>query len=164
MTKRIYRSARGKSVDLGSLILQNENTRAVGNMGVNTRGDKINANNEVIEPKTQIMEKRYESQVNTKEDVIPTSARHAQEIEREKYMAEKAKGTEKAHRKAVKAQVKDGINPSPAVLDEPVQKSEASATMPGGLAAAIARAKEIKQEKIKSNKQQTQSKPGVTRL
>ena len=60
MTKRIYRSARGKSVDLGSLILQNENTRAVGNMGVNTRGDKINANNEVIEPKTQIMEKRYE--------------------------------------------------------------------------------------------------------
>ena len=83
MTNRIYRSARGKPVDLGALILKNENTRSVGNMGVNTRGDKLNAKNEVIEPKTQIMEKHYESQINTSDDVIPTSARHAKEIERE---------------------------------------------------------------------------------
>ena len=97
MTNKIYRSARGKPVDLGALILKNENTRSVGNMNVNTRGDKLNAKNEVIEPKTQIMEKHYESQINTSDDVIPTSARHAKEIEREKYMAERMKGTEKAY-------------------------------------------------------------------
>ena len=164
MTNRIYRSARGKPVDLGALILKNENTRSVGNMNVNTRGDKLNAKNEVIEPKTQIMEKHYESQINTSEDVIPTSARHAKQIEREKYMAERMKGTEKAHRKAVKAQIKDGANPDPAVLEEPVASPEVSATVSGGLAAAIARAKEIKQEKLKSTKQQTQSKSGVNRL
>lgn len=164
MTNRIYRSARGKPVDLGALILKNENTRSVGNMNVNTRGDKLNAKNEVIEPKTQIMEKHYESQINTSEGVIPTSARHAKQIEREKYMAEKKRTKEKAHRKAVKAQVKDGANPEPAVLDEPVASPEVSAKVTGGLAAAIARAKEIKQEKLKTTKQQAQSKPGVNRL
>ena len=48
MTKKIYRSARGKAVDIGALMLQNEHTRAVGNMKVNARCDRINANNEII--------------------------------------------------------------------------------------------------------------------
>ena len=62
------------------------------------------------------------------------------------------------------ARIKDGANPDPAVLEEPVASPEVSATVSGGLAAAIARAKEIKQEKLKSTKQQTQSKSGVNRL
>ena len=164
MTKKIYRSARGKAVDIGALMLQNEHTRAVGNMKVNARGDRINANNEIIEPRTQVVEKTYDLQTNVSDEVIPTSARHVKEMEREKYMAEKMRNTEKAHRKAVKAQVKDGANPDPAVLDKPIASPEVSATVSGGLAAAIARAKEIKQEKLKSTKQQTQSKPGVNRL
>ena len=164
MTKKIYRSARGKAVDIGALMLQNEHTRAVANMKVNARGDRINANNEIIEPRTQVVEKTYDLQTNVSDDVIPTSARHVKEMEREKYMAEKMRNTEKAHRKAVKAQIKDGANPDPAVLDKPIASPEVSATVSGGLAAAIARAKEIKQEKLKSTKQQTQSKPGVNRL
>lgn len=164
MTKKIYRSARGKAVDIGALMLQNEHTRAVGNMKVNARGDRINANNEIIEPRTQVVEKTYDLQTNVSDEVIPTSARHVKEMEREKYMAEKMRNTEKAHRKAVKAQIKDGANPDPAVLEQPVASPEVSATVSGGLAAAIARAKEIKQEKLKSTKQQTQSKPGVNRL
>jgi len=41
MTNRVYRSAQGKTVDLGALALKNETVRAVGNMNVNARGDKI---------------------------------------------------------------------------------------------------------------------------
>jgi len=41
MTNKTYRSAQGKTVDLGALMLQNESVRAVGNMNVNARGDRI---------------------------------------------------------------------------------------------------------------------------
>ena len=164
MTKKIYRSARGKPVDIGALMLQNEHTRAVGNMKVNTRGDRLNAKNEVIEPRTQVVEKTYDLQTNVSSEVIPTSARHVQEMEREKYMAEKMRNTEKAHRKAVKAQVKDGVNPDPQKLDQATETPERTTIPSGGLAQAIARAKEIKQEKLKATKQQSESKPGVNRL
>ena len=163
MTKKIYRSARGKAVDIGALMLQNEHTRAVGNMKVNARGDRINANNEIIEPRTQVVEKTYDLQTNVSDEVIPTSARHVKEMEREKYMAEKMRNTEKAHRKAVKAQIKDGENPEPQKLAQPTEAPERTTIPSGGLAQAIARAKEIKQEKLKATKQQTESKPGVNR-
>ena len=45
MTRKVYRTANGKMVDLGALQLQNENVRAVGNMGVNARGDIIDSGN-----------------------------------------------------------------------------------------------------------------------
>ena len=60
MSKRVYRSAQGKMVDLGTLILQNEHVRAVGNMGVNARGDKIDSLNRVIETKTEQIQKHNE--------------------------------------------------------------------------------------------------------
>ena len=41
MTNRIYTTSNGKSIDFGAIQLKNEETRAVGNMGVNARGDKI---------------------------------------------------------------------------------------------------------------------------
>ena len=157
MTKKIYRSARGKAVDIGALMLQNEHTRAVGNMKVNARGDRINANNEIIKS-------YFETGKNVSDEVIPTSARHVKEMEREKYMAEKMRNTEKAHRKAVKAQIKDGENPEPQKLAQPTEIPERTTIPSGGLAQAIARAKEIKQEKLKATKQQTESKPGVNRL
>ena len=48
MTGKIYKSAMGKPVDLGSLILENENIRAVGNMNVNARGDVLDSANQEI--------------------------------------------------------------------------------------------------------------------
>ena len=41
MTKDVYKSSRGKPVDMGALRLKNENERAVGNMKVNARGDAV---------------------------------------------------------------------------------------------------------------------------
>jgi hypothetical protein len=63
MTKQIYRSANGKVVDMGKLILQNENTRAVGNMGVNARGDVLDDQNHVISTKNQQVKRQYDRQI-----------------------------------------------------------------------------------------------------
>jgi hypothetical protein len=63
MTKKIYRSANGKVVDMGKLILQNENTRAVGNMGVNARGDILDHENRVISTKNQQVKRQYDRQI-----------------------------------------------------------------------------------------------------
>jgi hypothetical protein len=65
MTKKIYRTANGKTIDMGKLQLQNENVRAVGNMGVNARGDLLNHENQVISTKQQQVKKQYDRQITT---------------------------------------------------------------------------------------------------
>jgi hypothetical protein len=62
MTKQVYKSANGKTVDMGSLALQNEMTRAVGNMKVNARGDLIDEHNRVISKKTDQVSQTYNQQ------------------------------------------------------------------------------------------------------
>lgn len=64
MTKEIHRSANGKSVDMGSLRLRNENVRAVGNMKVNARGDLVDDKNRVITPKNQQVNQAYNNQTS----------------------------------------------------------------------------------------------------
>ena len=62
MTKEVYKSASGKTVDMGALRLQNEKVRAVGNMRVNARGDEINDNNEVIRTRNEQVKTQYQGQ------------------------------------------------------------------------------------------------------
>jgi hypothetical protein len=62
MTNEVYKSASGKTVDMGALRLQNEKVRAVGNMRVNARGDVINDNNEVIRTRNEQVDKQYQKQ------------------------------------------------------------------------------------------------------
>jgi len=66
MTNEVYRSANGKTVDMGALRLQNEKVRAVGNMRVNARGDVINDNNEVIRTRNEQVSKQYQKQTQPK--------------------------------------------------------------------------------------------------
>jgi len=62
MTREVYRSANGKPVDMGALRLQNEKTRAVGNMRVNARGDEVNGNNQIIRTKAEQVSNQYKKQ------------------------------------------------------------------------------------------------------
>jgi hypothetical protein len=62
MTKKLYKSANGKTIDMGSLALQNEMTRAVGNMKVNARGDLVDEHNRVISTKTDQVNQTYNQQ------------------------------------------------------------------------------------------------------
>jgi hypothetical protein len=65
MTNKIYKSAMGKTVDLGALILQNEHVRAVGNMGVNASGDLLDGSNQVINTRNQQVQRQYSKQTSS---------------------------------------------------------------------------------------------------
>ncbi len=62
MTKEIYKSSRGKPVDMGALRLKNEKERAVGNMKVNARGDAVDDKNQPIKSKPQQVHDQYKQQ------------------------------------------------------------------------------------------------------
>lgn len=58
MTK-VYRTARGKNIDMDKIKLANESALAVGNMRVNARGDAIGANGQIAATRNQIMDRVY---------------------------------------------------------------------------------------------------------
>ena len=62
MAGKIYKTAQGKTVDMGKLMLQHEKVRAVGNMKVNARGDMIDDMNRVISSKNDQVNKQYNKQ------------------------------------------------------------------------------------------------------
>ena len=66
MTKDVYKSARGKPVDMGALRLKNEKERAVGNMKVNARGDAVNEQNHPVQSRPQQVHNQYQKQVQAK--------------------------------------------------------------------------------------------------
>lgn len=84
MTTKVYRTAQGRTVDIGSIIGQNETIRAVGNMGVNARGDKINSDNKTISSRNQQAYKQYRKQTktsNVSDDPVYTCQAHAQQAQ-----------------------------------------------------------------------------------
>lgn len=56
--RQVYRTARGKVVDMNKLINQNELTIAVGNAKVNARGDKLGPNGEIVKTREEILRER----------------------------------------------------------------------------------------------------------
>lgn len=65
MTNKVYKSAMGKKVDMGALMLQNEQVRAVGNMGVNAKGDVVDGSNQVIDQRNRQIQRQYNRQTTT---------------------------------------------------------------------------------------------------
>ena len=63
MTKDVYKSANGKTVDMGAIRLKNEEVRAVGNMKVNARGDLVDDKNQVIVSRHEQVNQSYDQQV-----------------------------------------------------------------------------------------------------
>lgn len=62
----VYRTALGKTIDMGSLASKNELTRAVGNMGVNARGDKIDGAGRIIKSVNDTAADMYAQTVGNK--------------------------------------------------------------------------------------------------
>ena len=150
MSTKQYRTAMGKTVDMGALMIQNEQTRAVGNMGVNARGDQIDSINRVISKKNQQVNKQNKKQ--TASAAIPVSSSNT------------------AHRQT---QVQ-AVDPADAVDNllednEVVQEFEIAPIDPpselqGGLAAAIAKAKTVQQTKLPTLREAAKSGSGVRKL
>lgn len=56
---RVYKTARGRMIDMDKIKLANENVIAVGNMKVNARGDKLGAGGQVEAGRNQLMDQVY---------------------------------------------------------------------------------------------------------
>jgi hypothetical protein len=69
-----YKTALGKTVDMGALSAKNEKTRAVGNLKVNARGDTIDSMGRVITPATSKVNMRYSKTVGNRSSHATKSA------------------------------------------------------------------------------------------
>jgi hypothetical protein len=56
---KVYQTAMGKNIDMARLATKNEHVRAVGNMNVNTRGDIIDSNNNIIQDASKRVNSMY---------------------------------------------------------------------------------------------------------
>ena len=65
MTKKVYRTAQGRKVDLGAIQLQNETVKAVGNMNINARGDVVDPHNNPVQTKNNQVTAHYKKQIKT---------------------------------------------------------------------------------------------------
>ena len=153
-SKRTYRTSQGKAVDLGALLLQNENVRAVGNMGVNARGDRIDNKGKVVDSKVQQTKRQYNKQIGPVDEVPPTSRQAVEDV-----MPAPVDNSPSKKPKAKKPKVSKATP----VVDESV--IDVSPPLPaGGLADAIARARTVKQEQAKTPRQLAQEKAGVKKI
>jgi hypothetical protein len=56
---RVYKSARGKMVDMDKIKLSNETATAVGNMRVNARGDILGSGGQIAQGRNAVMDRAY---------------------------------------------------------------------------------------------------------
>jgi hypothetical protein len=164
MSIKVYTSSRGKVIDMGALRLRNEQVRAVGNMGVNARGDRIDSQGNVIDPKNAQLERRIQRQTNVQELPVPAKpAVPKQPVVNLEEFPDLPEDEEFFEPPTPVAPIVEP-DPIPVVAPAPVepivaQPKEVVDDPNGGLAAAIARAKTVKQELEKTTREKQQSKP-----
>ena len=117
--KRMYRTMQGRMIDIEKLRSANESVRAVGNMGVNAKGDVLGKGGAVVTPEAQIMNKYYEKPRGMVDDtparlkpkpvskITPVAKPQAQPMQVKKTVAQKKTST-KATKKTTVA--KKGID------------------------------------------------------
>jgi len=153
MTSKVYRTAQGKMVDIGAMLLQNETVRAVGigTQPVNARGDLIDSQNQPISSRNQQMSRQYNKQIsNVSNDPVQSSSKVTDSV----------------------AGTPADVPAPPEDFEDNFQKSEttdvaaaaSSLKKAGGLAAAIAKARSVKQEPIVTPRQAAQAASGVTKI
>jgi hypothetical protein len=160
MTRKVYKTAMGKAVDLGALLLQNENVRSVGNMGVNAAGDLVDSTNRVIDQRNRQVQKQYRKQTNVSAMPATTSNVQARKVQAQaQAQAEDQQNITEPDQFDFDETIESLISqpqpqPEPQTISQPTS---------GGLAAAIARSREVKQELEKTLRQKTQEQ-GVRKL
>lgn len=150
---KTYVTANNRVVDIDALRLKNEDVRAVGNMGVNARGDKIDSSNGSVESRNRRVSRQYKKQTNVSDQPVASSIAEAKRL-----AEERAKNVvQDDSPQKVESVSLDNTTP------EPVTANGGDGE-PEGLAAAIARAREVKQEEIVPPRKATQQKPGVKKI
>jgi|GEM_PF-2817740 len=166
---KMYKTSKGAQIDIDAFTSKHENVRAVGNMDVNARGDLLDSTDKKIQSKNQRVSAQYRKQIGTTvaDEPIYSSQRAAKRAQ--SIASEYASSTEQPVTKTI-----DGLDTplpvetktvspdvDPTVHNEPVTE-EAKST--GGLASALAKAREAKQEPLKTPQQIEREKPGVSKI
>jgi hypothetical protein len=134
MTQKTYRTAQGKIVDLGAMMVQNETVRAVGNMSVNARGDIIDNQDRVLATRAEQVNRNLRSQTHATHGPVPSSRSTTKPPEPQltpAQLAEQARKERQAKRDALARGEKVELRG-----DAPTE----------GLAAAMARAEKLKDQ------------------
>lgn len=185
MAKNTVRTLQGKPLDMEKIILKNEKTRAVGNMNVDARGDVLGAHNETVATSTRRVsrEKRRQIERRVQDAPVMNSIKAAKIIAR-RYMEQtelagldtpvEPVDTPVPAPKVDTPTVKPEPAPTPEVKSEPIAKDAVSeetleqvmeqAAKPKGLAGAIAKAREVKQEPLKTPREEARSVDGVKKF
>jgi hypothetical protein len=151
MANKMYRTALGKSVDMGSIVSTNETVRAVGNMGVNARGDVIDNKNTSVSSRNTQVNNQYRKQIRNQVVDAPVGT---------------ASTNASVKQELVPEETIDGLDTTPVVTEEEVAV-EATPTVvkkTSGLASAIAKAREVEQKKLKTPREEARGKTGVKKI
>jgi hypothetical protein len=71
MSKRVYKTANGKALNIDAIMSQNEESIAVGNMRVNARGDELGPGGKIERTRDKIMAEYYKLNTPVASDYIP---------------------------------------------------------------------------------------------
>ena len=175
---RTYRTSSGKSVDFGALLLANETAPAIGNMNVNARGDEIDPAGNITKTREQIM--REYNELNTmvpSDDAIPEGTGITADDDWQDWTPPQTVKTEPAPPPTP-------VQPTPTPVEEPnptvqgtnvgqmvennpdrvIDNTTKTKVPSGGLAAAVAAAKEVDNKVQESQTTKTLNTPGVKRI
>lgn len=72
MSKRVYKTANGRQINIDAIIAQNEESIAVGNMRVNARGDELGPGGRIEKTRDKVMADYYKLNTPVASDHIPT--------------------------------------------------------------------------------------------
>ena len=127
---KVYKSAKGKMVDIDKVRLANESVIAVGNMRVNARGDMLGQGGEVAQGRNKIMDQVYavESAPYSPNDPAAQAERQA--------LIENSKAKE----------LHDLANSLINTNSEPAAPATPAAPARGSLASSVAKPVTVKQE------------------
>lgn len=158
---KTYRTASGKNVDFGALLLANETAPALGNMNVNARGDEIDSAGNITKSREQVM--REYNELNTmipSDDVIPEGTNVAQVDEDDWQDWQPSIDPNQFNNKEQKAEQETKTIAQQNEERTPIE----SKTPTGGLAAAVAASKKVEQTVQPAKGTEEQEAEGVRRI
>jgi len=126
MPKRVYRTSRGATVDMSTMLTKNETVPAIGNMRVNARGDEIMPDGTITKSRNQIMQEYHNLSTMVPQDgAIPEGGSSvANQIEEDDWQ----------DWEPIPQPVKEPTNVGRMVEEQALQQQEEPS---GGLAAAV---------------------------
>lgn len=129
MPKRVYRTSRGATVDMSTMLTKNETVPAIGNMRVNARGDEILSDGTITKTRNQIMQEYHNLSTMVPQDgAIPEGGSSANQIQEDDWQ-----DWEPVPQPAKEEPKVEGTNVGRMIEEQAAQESTPS----GGLAAAV---------------------------